>query len=146
MTIFVTGATGLIGTRLVAALLARGDRVLALSRRSPSPPRGEGITGDPTQPGPWLDRLAEVDAVVHLAGENIFAHRWTDSFMKAIRDSRVSSTTLIADALAKSPRRADGAPKVFVSGSAVGYYGPRGDEVLTEESTPGSDFMAEVCV
>jgi uncharacterized protein len=134
-TVFVTGATGLVGSRLVAALRGRGDTVLALSRRAGP----EVIEGDPTMPGPWLARLDSCDAVVHLAGEGIFAKRWTSSFMNRIRESRVVSTRLIAERLAKNPS------KTLISCSAVGYYGDRGEEALTEDSSAGDDFMAEVC-
>ncbi len=125
-TIFVTGATGLVGSRLVAALRERGDSVLALSRR----PGPDTVEGDPSVPGPWLDLLDSCDAVVHLAGENIFAKRWSTSFMKRIRDSRVASTELISERLAKSGNKS----VVFVSCSAIGYYGD-----------PKTDFMANVC-
>lgn len=135
MRVLVTGATGLVGKRLVAALSDRGDAVVPVSRKP-----GPGVVvGDSAEPGPWLDALAGCDAVVHLAGENVFAKRWTDEFMREIRDSRVNSTRLIAERLVKTPT------KTFVSCSAVGYYGDRGEEVLTEDASPGSDFMAEVC-
>jgi hypothetical protein len=135
MRVLVTGATGLVGKRLVSALRERGDEVVPVSRKP-----GPGVVvGDPAEPGPWLDAITGCDTVVHLAGENIFAKRWTDEFMQKIRDSRVNSTRLIAERLAKRPL------KTFISCSAVGYYGDRGDEVLTEYAPPGSDFMAEVC-
>lgn len=137
MNVFVTGASGLVGRRLIAALKARGDAVVALSRK----PAPGGIVGDPTQPGPWLAAMADCDAVVHLAGENIFAKRWTAAFRQQIRDSRVNSTRLIAETLAARPGRV----KALVSASAVGYYGDRGDAVVTEADPPGDDFMAEVC-
>ncbi len=137
-TIFVTGATGLVGTRLVSALRDRGDTVLALSRR----PGPDMIEGDPARPGSWLDLLDSCDAVVHLAGEGIFAKRWTDDYMNRIRESRVASTKLISERLAKNGNKS----VAFVSCSAVGYYGDRGDEIVTEDSTPGSDFLARVCV
>lgn len=148
--IFVTGATGLVGSRLIPALTARKDRVLALSRQPLDParfgPDCEGVLGDPATDGDWRERLAECDAIVHLAGENIGGRRWSRDVMKSIRESRVRSTALIAATLAKSPQRADGSPKVWVSGSAMGYYGAHGDERLTESDPPGNDFLAQVCV
>jgi uncharacterized protein (TIGR01777 family) len=83
---------------------------------------------------------------VHLAGENVFARRWRSRFKQRIRDSRVNSTCLIAESLAKQPRRSDGSPKALVSASAVGFYGFHDREELDEDSPPGSDFLAEVCV
>ena len=141
MNIFVTGATGLVGKRLLPALTNRGDTVVALSRRAtPSTPSVEWITGDPCMPGPWIEKLQTCDAVVHLAGEPIMGHRWSDTFLKRVRDSRVASTRIIAEALAKHP-----AGKVFIAGSAVGIYGANpGDMELTEDSQPGSDVMASI--
>lgn len=137
MRVFVTGATGLVGSRLVDALKARGDTVFALSRR----PGPDVVEGDPAIAGPWLDRLESCNAVVHLAGENIFAKRWSDAFLEKIRDSRVTSTRLIAECLARN-----GSPStVFVSCSAVGFYGDRGDNPVRETDPPGSDFMAGAC-
>lgn len=143
MRVFVTGGTGLVGRRVVARLRDRGDDVIILSR---SP--GAGVVGDPTVAGPWLDQLATCDAVIHLAGEPIAAHRWTTRFRQKVRDSRVVSTGLIAEALAKSPRRADGSPKVLVNASAVGYYGAFEDNPteFVESDLPGSGFLADVCV
>jgi uncharacterized protein (TIGR01777 family) len=145
--IFVTGATGLVGRRLTAALAARGDRVLALSRKlaTPEQPNVQFVVGDPATPGDWLNRIGECDAVIHLAGENIFAKRWTAAFQNEILRSRVDSTLLIANELAKRPRCADGTAKAFLSTSAVGYYGSS-EEERTEASPPGNDFMADVCV
>jgi uncharacterized protein (TIGR01777 family) len=151
MRVFVTGGTGLVGTRLVGRLLARGDQAVVLTRRYQAARQSLGpnvdlLEGDPTQPGPWTERLDDCDAAVHLAGENVFARRWNAEFKKRLVDSRVLSARNVAAALAKKPKRADGQPKVLVSASAVGYYGPRGDEELTEESPPGSDFLANLCV
>jgi uncharacterized protein (TIGR01777 family) len=161
MRVLVTGATGLVGSRLVRRLAGRGDHVFALSRRPIPPdrfaiPRGDAaeppagviqpVVGDPADRGPWVERLADCDAVVHLAGANIFARRWTDAFQDELRDSRVDSTALVANELAKHPNRADGSPKVLVSASGAGYYGPRGDEELTEAAPAGHDFLANLCV
>jgi uncharacterized protein (TIGR01777 family) len=150
MRVFVTGGTGLIGVRLVRALRQRGDEVVVLSRRPDAwqrvGPDVATVAGDATAPGPWQDRLAECDAVINLAGAGIFDRRWDEAYKATIRDSRVRSTESVAAALAKQPSRADGTPKVLVNGSAIGYYGPHGDEELTEDSPPGGDFMAQVCV
>src|SRR5262249_32457175 len=89
---------------------------------------------------------ADCDAVIHLAGENIFGRRWSADFKALLFDSRVKSTDQVVKALAKNPRTADGRAKTLVNASAIGYYGPRGDEELTEDSPPGHDFMAHICV
>jgi uncharacterized protein (TIGR01777 family) len=148
MRVLVTGGTGLVGRRLLTRLLERGDQVLALSRReNPELPAGcTPLQGDPAVSGSWLDELADCDAVVHLAGENVFARRWRKRFRRRLYDSRIDSTKLIAAKLAKCPRRADGSAKAFISASAVGYYGPRGREELDEVSPPGDDFLARICV
>jgi uncharacterized protein (TIGR01777 family) len=137
MRVFVTGGTGLVGRRVVARLRDRGDQPVVLSRRT-----GD-VTGDPTVPGPWLDELAKCDAVVHLAGEPIAGHRWTTAFRQKVRDSRVHSTRLIAETLAKSS-----GPRVLVSASAVGYYGMFEDNAteFVETDLPGSGFLADVCL
>jgi uncharacterized protein (TIGR01777 family) len=151
MRVFVTGGTGLIGTRLVRRLAERGDQVELLTRRpgvarEAFGPNVTAIEGDPTQPGAWAERAAACDAAVNLFGENVFGRRWNADYKQAILGSRVRSTRHVAEALARQPRRADGQPKALVNASAIGYYGPRGDEELTEDSPPGSDFLADVCV
>jgi hypothetical protein len=149
MRVFVTGGTGLIGVRLVRALRKRGDEVLVLSRR-PDAWQQVGfdiavITGDPTEPGPWQDQASTSDAVVNLAGAGIFDRRWNPTYKAIIRDSRVRATENVAAALAREPVRSDGLPKVLVNGSAIGFYGPHGDEELDESSPQGGDYMARVC-
>jgi uncharacterized protein len=149
MRVFLTGGTGLVGSRLVPRLLRRGDQVVLLTRR-PDVARAKfsGCTvveGDPMQAGGWADAVGECDAVIHLAGENVFARRWTESFKKLLVDSRVRSTQNVADALRRQPRRPDGQPRTLVNASAIGYYGPRGDEELAEDSPPGDDFLAGLC-
>lgn len=151
MRVFVTGGSGLIGTRLIRALHGRGDAVVLLTRRPDAvrPALGSVCTlvaGDPMKPGPWTEAVDDCDAVVNLAGENIFARRWNDDFKKVLLDSRVQTTENVVQALARRPRTASGAPKVLVNASAVGYYGPRGDEELTEDSPAGDDFLARICV
>ena len=150
MRIFTTGGTGLIGTRLVRQLQARGDSVVLLTRRPDAVRERFGnctiVGGDPTQAGDWMNATADCDAIIHLAGENIFARRWNDEFKTLLRDSRVKSTENVVQALGKHPRTPAGQPKVLVNASAIGYYGPTGDEELTEDSPAGADTLARVCV
>lgn len=138
MDVLVSGASGLIGSVLVPELEGRRHRVVRLTR---SRPTSEGtIRWDPDA-GTVDGDLNGVDAVVHLAGENIAAGRWTPSKKARIMESRRKGTRLLAERIAglSSP------PQVMVSASAVGYYGDRGNELLREESAPGSGFLAEVC-
>jgi uncharacterized protein len=151
MQVFVTGGTGLIGGRLVNRLLERRDRPVVLTRREATAEKMFGkscriVEGDPMKAGPWQDVAAECDAVVNLAGENLFHHRWNDQFKALLTDSRLQTTAHVVEALGRKPRREDGSPKVLVNASAIGFYGPHGDEELTEESPPGSDFLAALCV
>jgi uncharacterized protein (TIGR01777 family) len=147
MRVFITGGSGLIGRRLVERLVARGDQPVILSRRSDQVRRDPAmrgrtvVPGDPTTPGRWEAELDGCDAVVNLAGHNLFAERWNAKVKRKIRDSRVYSTENIVTALGRAKVR----PKVLVQASAIGYYGPCGDEELNEESPSGPDFMAVVC-
>lgn len=135
MRVTITGGTGLIGRRLVRALRERGDEVTVLSRSS-GDAEWQPLAGPPP-----ADALSGRDGVIHLLGENV-AQRWSDAARRAIRESRETGTrNLVAGLRAAEPR-----PAVLVSASAVGYYGPHGDEVVTEDTPPGSDFLAEVCV
>jgi uncharacterized protein (TIGR01777 family) len=151
MRVLVTGGTGLVGTRLIHHLQKRDDKVVLLTRRPDTArerfgPTVNVVEGDPTQPGAWMDAAAECDGVINLAGENLFGHRWNDDFKKQIAESRVKSTENVAQALGKNSARSNGAPRVLVNASAIGIYGPHGDEELTEESPPGADFLSKVCV
>jgi uncharacterized protein (TIGR01777 family) len=151
MRIFVAGATGLIGTSLVQRLCDRQDEVVVLTRhpikaKDQLDRRCLIIEGDPTKLGAWMLAVQRCDAVINLAGENIFARRWSTRFKKLLRDSRVESTINIVQALAASPINAQGVPKILVNASAVGYYGARGDEELTEADPPGHDFLANLCI
>lgn len=139
---FVTGGTGFVGTRLVRRLLERGYSVIAASRsarpRDAISDNLSYVTADTTKAGPWQDELKNVDLVVNLAGVSIF-HYWTASYKKAIYESRILTTRNLVDALPGDRE------VVFCSTSALGYYGSRGDDVLTESEPVGSDFLAEVC-
>jgi uncharacterized protein (TIGR01777 family) len=144
MRIAVTGATGLIGARLVRELADRGDTVTVLSR-APGRAREalgvEAVGWEPQDAAAPAEALSGRDAVVHLAGENI-AQRWSEEAKRRIRDSReVGTRNLVAGLRAADPR-----PRVLVSVSAVGYYGSRADEELDESAPPGTGFLAEVCV
>jgi uncharacterized protein len=145
-TIFVTGATGLVGSRLCQRLTAGGHRVLA-HRRDPGAEAasGPGLTwfsGDLLRQGEWQDALADADAVVHLAGASVARARWTRARKNELRASRIASTQQIVSALARAARPA----AVFLCASASGYYGARGEERLDEGSTAGDDFLAGLCV
>jgi uncharacterized protein (TIGR01777 family) len=151
MRIFVTGGTGLVGTHLVRRLLEREDQAVVLTRRPGAARERLGsactiVEGDPTQLGAWMDAVDDCHAVVNLAGENIFHHRWNEEFKALLRDSRVNSTRNVVQALDRNPLTAAGDAKVLVNASAVGYYGPHGDEALTEDNPPGDDFLARLCV
>jgi len=148
MRILITGATGLVGGSLLPRLLEAGHEAVAVTRRdNPSlPPGCRAVKADPAVDGPWLDEIDSCDAVVHLAGENVFAKRWSTRFKKQLYDSRVNSTRLIAERLARKPTRSDGSPRLLVSASAVGYYGPHEDTELVEDDPPGTDFLAEICI
>jgi uncharacterized protein (TIGR01777 family) len=132
MRITITGASGLIGSRLVEKLEQRGDEVTKLSRKT---------NWNPTQEPAPAELLEGRDAIVHLAGENV-AQRWTDESRKAIKDSRELGTRNLVEGIKHTNLK----PKALISSSAVGYYGPHGDEELDEDTPPGNDFLAEVCV
>ncbi len=145
MKVIVSGGSGLIGRALVAGLAADGHQATVLSR---NPDRLRDLPAGVTAAG-WDARSAEAltplvagaDAVVHLAGEGIADGRWSDERKRRIRDSRVDSSAAVAAAIAAAEPR----PAALLQASAVGYYGARGDEELTEESSSGGDFLAEIC-
>lgn len=140
-TVLVTGSTGLVGTALVVALEAAGRRVVRAVRREVRDPATE-LRWDPVRGEIDRQRLAGVDAVVHLAGANIAGRRWTAAYKQQIRASRVAGTRLLSEALAALPE----GPRVFACASAIGYYGDRGPAVLDESSAPGEGFLPEVCL
>lgn len=138
--IAITGASGMVGTALVPFLTTGGHRVESLVRRPPVPGRGE-IYWNPDAGQLDPAALDGVDAVIHLAGENVGGGRWTADRKAHIRDSRAQGTALLARTLARLERK----PRVLVSASAIGVYGDRGTEELDESSVPGSGFLADVC-
>lgn len=139
MDVLVSGSSGLIGSALVPALGNEGHRVLRLTRSGED--SEDAIQWDPSAGTIDAAGLEGVDAVVHLAGESIAEGRWTPAKKTRIRDSRIDGTRLLAGALVDLPRP----PEVMVSASASGHYGDRGNELLSEESAPGDNFLAGVC-
>lgn len=141
MKILVSGSTGLVGKALIKSLTTDGHEAVRLVRREPSPGALE-IEWHPNQGRIDSQQLERLDAVVHLAGESIAAGRWSEERKRSIRESRTKGTSLLSESLASLSHP----PAVFLSASAIGYYGNRGDELLKESSAPGNDFLAEVCV
>jgi uncharacterized protein (TIGR01777 family) len=141
--ITISGASGLIGRRLLKMLAADGHALHVLSRHAGTnlPPGVKISPWDPLKGEPPADALREADAVIHLAGEPV-AQRWTPEVKQKIRGSRVAGTEHLVQAISKLPQP----PKTLLCASAIGYYGSRGDEVLTEVSGPGSDYLSEVCI
>lgn len=141
----IAGGTGFLGRALARALVTAGHDVVNLTRRAPAGPssNGRGVAWLPDgQAGDWAREIDGATAVVNLAGESIAARRWSAAQKRRILDSRVLATRSLVNAI----RQVAQPPRVFVSGSAVGYYGPRGDETVTEANAPGNDFLAQVCI
>jgi uncharacterized protein (TIGR01777 family) len=140
VTIVVAGGSGFLGRKLVKRLEGDGHAVTILTRR----PKGSAeVRWNPDgSPGDLAQHLDGKDAVINLAGESLADQRWSEARKAALRDSRILSTRSLVRAVAECER----APEVFINASAVGYYGPRGDEPITESSAPGSDFLAQLCV
>lgn len=147
MRVLISGGTGLIGRALTRALVDRGDEVVILSR-SPQRhaahlPQGvQLLAWDGRTPTGWGEIVNTVDAVVNLAGANIAEGRWTAARKRVIRESRLHAGHALVEAI----RDATSKPHVLIQASAVGYYGPRGDEIVTEDTPPGSDFLAQLAV
>ena len=139
MKILITGASGLIGKALQNSFAEKGHDLLLAGRSEPRAANQIQWTIESGFADPR--RLEGIDAFIHLAGENISALRWTDEKKRAIRDSRVVGTRSVVDAIGNLKQK----PKVFIAGSATGYYGDRGDEVMTENDGPGDTFLSEVC-
>ena len=142
MKIFITGGSGFVGTNLASYLLERGHSIIAVGTSSAHKviqhDEFHYISADTTRQGGWQDALKDVDAVINLAGKNIFK-RWTDTYKDQIYNSRILTTRNLVEAITG---RKD---IIFCSTSAVGYYGDRADEVLKEDAVTGNDFAAKVC-
>ncbi len=140
MKVFLTGGTGFVGKFLSTELIQRGHEITILTRRVPSRPPAAGISyvqGDPTQPGDWMGVVPDHDWIINLAGASVFT-RWTAAHKKLMYDSRILTTRHLVQAL-----RPGGGQTLF-STSAIGYYGLCGDEVLTEDAPPGTDFLGKL--
>ena len=135
--IAITGASGLIGSSLVGHLKSEGHTVQRLVRRKASAP--DEISWDPTAGTVDLNALEGVNAVIHLAGAGVGDHRWTTKYRAEILNSRLLGTTTIANAVAQVK------PQVFISASAIGYYGETGNRAVIESDRSGDDFLAAVC-
>lgn len=140
MKIVVAGGTGFIGEPLVRRLLALGHEVSVLTRNPDKVAAGRGVKWDGKSQGPWSSVLATADVVVNLAGESIADGRWTAERKRQLTDSRTDSTRALVAAMKQGPRQ----KRTFVSTSAVGYYGTRGDEELSEEGSRGTGFLADL--
>jgi uncharacterized protein (TIGR01777 family) len=141
----IAGGTGFLGRALARVLVTAGHDVVVLTRRAAAGPssNGRAVVWSPDgQTGDWVREIDGATAVVNLAGESIAARRWSATQKRRILESRVLATRSLVNGV----RQAAQPPQVFVSGSAVGYYGPRGDELVTEANAPGSDFLARVCI
>ena len=144
MKLVITGATGFIGSALCSRLLQRGHHLTLLTRSAPpdaSTPAKTWRHWTPGTSGEWEASLDGADGVINLAGEPIAARRWTAKQKQRIHLSRTEATRSIVEAFAKAKRK----PAFLLSGSAVGYYGPHGDEIVAEETPAGSDFLSSVC-
>jgi uncharacterized protein len=139
----LTGASGFIGRRLMKLLASNGHNLHVLSRHAGTnlPPNVRLSVWDALAGPPPEAALRDADAVIHLAGEQV-GQRWTAESKRRIRESRVQGTRNLVEAMSKLPDR----PRALICASAIGYYGSRGDEILTEASTPGSGFLPEVCL
>ncbi|NNN21954.1 MAG: TIGR01777 family protein [Acidimicrobiales bacterium] len=144
MKVLMSGASGFIGSYLKSDLESDGIEVVSLCRQKSDVVSGKSVFWDPPNKEidiESLDKIGSIDAVVHLAGESIGNARFNSTVKEKILDSRVKTTSLLAETILKLRSR----PKLFISGSAVGIYGNRGEEVLSEQSKPGTGFLAQVC-
>jgi uncharacterized protein (TIGR01777 family) len=146
MRIVITGGSGLIGSAVAREMGSAGHEIVVLTRNTskvgPLPPGTRAAQWDGKTPGDWAKLLDGDTAIVHLAGDPIAEGRWTEEKKRRIRDSRIESGRAVLEAV----RQAKAKPRALLQGSAVGYYGDAGDEVVTESHPPGDDFLAQVCV
>ena len=142
MKAFIAGGSGFVGRNLTDALLGEGYDITIVGRtaepKTAGIPRYRYISADTTQPGAWQEEVSSADVIINLTGQTIF-HLWTKKYKQSIYDSRILTTKNIVDAMSKANN------KIFLSSSAVGFYGERGDDILTEAEPNGSGFLAEVC-
>ncbi len=144
MNVILAGGSGLIGRRLARLFSREGGKVWVLTRQPigrTAPPGVELVAWDGCTPAGWGRLVEQADALINLAGENIGARLWTKERKRRILSSRINPGKAVLEAM----RRAKKKPEVFVQASAIGYYGPRGDEMIVETSSPGSDYVADVC-
>src|SRR5262245_17853985 len=144
--VVVTGATGMIGRALCKRLIASGYQVVAFSRdpqkaRQSVPGAAEYVAWTVSESGPWASAIDGAHAVIHLAGASLFDKRWSEAYKREIIASREVGTRGLVNAMTQAQTK----PQTFISASAVGYYGPHGDEKLDESAPPGNDFLARVC-
>jgi uncharacterized protein len=145
MRVFMTGASGFLGRALTAALRARGDEVVGLSRKGSGPSGVEWIAGDPATAGAWQAKVSGCDAVVHLAGESIAARRWSSAQKDLLRSSRIDGTRQVVKAIESAPR--ESRPRVLVSASGADYYpADESERPYAEDSPAGTSFLADLCV
>lgn len=145
MNLVITGASGFIGSTLADQLGDEGHALVLLSRAPPAEkilPNKRWLTWKLGASGDWDKSIDGADGIIHLAGEPIAGKRWTSAQKEKLRNSRIETTGALVDAI----RKARVKPKFLISSSAVGYYGPHGDETLTEETAPGNGFLAQLCL
>lgn len=143
MKLVISGASGFIGSTLVGRLANKNHTLILLSRSRRDGGRSniQWTAWEPGQAGTWQEAMDGADGVIHLAGEPIAGKRWSEAQKQRLRESRIDTTRMIVAGIAKAKQK----PKFLINSSAVGYYGPHGDETLTEESPPGSDFLGQLC-
>ncbi len=145
MKIILTGGTGFVGASLQSALSQQGHQVDVLTRRHGQPTLEKSgirfVHWDPMKGGAWQESLKDADACINLAGESIAAKRWTKAQKMRVIESRCDATQALVHAIYRLQKK----PKVLINASAVGFYGPHGDEIVTEKDGPGKDFLAQTC-